>query len=114
MYCKNCGAEINDGAVVCVKCGCSVANLDKELATNLGLAIFSTMCCCLPLGIVSIVYSTQVSSKLLKGDVEGAKRSSKLAKNWAIVAIIIGALFSAIYFLLAMVGSVLDQGTVQY
>ena len=24
MYCNNCGAEINDKAVVCVKCGCAV------------------------------------------------------------------------------------------
>ena len=24
MYCKHCGAEINDNAVVCVKCGCAV------------------------------------------------------------------------------------------
>ena len=25
MFCQNCGAQINDRAVVCVKCGCSVA-----------------------------------------------------------------------------------------
>lgn len=24
MFCKHCGAEINDNAVVCVKCGCAV------------------------------------------------------------------------------------------
>ena len=24
MFCQNCGAEINDNAVVCVKCGCAV------------------------------------------------------------------------------------------
>jgi TM2 domain-containing membrane protein YozV len=24
MFCQNCGAEINDKAVVCVKCGCAV------------------------------------------------------------------------------------------
>lgn len=104
MYCKNCGAEINDGAVVCVKCGCSVANpgKDKELATNLGLAIFSTLCCFPPLGIVSIVYSAQVNSKLLKGDVEGAKRSSKLAKNWAIAAIILGLAANLLYFILVL------------
>lgn len=24
MFCSNCGAEINDNAVVCVKCGCLV------------------------------------------------------------------------------------------
>ena len=24
MYCSNCGAEVNDNAVVCVKCGCAI------------------------------------------------------------------------------------------
>lgn len=24
MYCKHCGAQINDNAVVCIKCGCAV------------------------------------------------------------------------------------------
>lgn len=24
MFCQNCGAEIHDNAVVCVKCGCAV------------------------------------------------------------------------------------------
>lgn len=26
MYCAHCGAEINDKAVVCVKCGCAVGD----------------------------------------------------------------------------------------
>ena len=33
MYCANCGAEINDNAVVCVKCGCAV-NAPKAKAVN--------------------------------------------------------------------------------
>ena len=32
MFCQNCGAEINDNAVVCIKCGCAVngAKLHQE------------------------------------------------------------------------------------
>ena len=30
-YCNHCGAEIEDEAVVCVKCGCKVAQNNKEL-----------------------------------------------------------------------------------
>ena len=26
MFCSNCGAEVNDNAVVCVKCGCAINN----------------------------------------------------------------------------------------
>ena len=34
MYCNNCGAEINDKAVVCVKCGCAVAQIPTEDVIN--------------------------------------------------------------------------------
>ena len=30
MFCQNCGAEINDNAVVCVKCGCAVNSPKKS------------------------------------------------------------------------------------
>ena len=33
MYCSNCGAEVNDNAVVCVKCGCAV-NQPKPVYYN--------------------------------------------------------------------------------
>ena len=31
MYCWNCGAEINDNAVICVKCGCAVRPAKTEV-----------------------------------------------------------------------------------
>ena len=34
MYCSNCGAEINDKAVVCIKCGCAVSQPQTEVAIN--------------------------------------------------------------------------------
>ena len=46
MFCKNCGAEINDQAVVCVKCGVpntpvgAVAKGDKNRLTYVVLGIF--------------------------------------------------------------------------
>ena len=33
MYCSNCGAEVNDKAVVCVKCGCAVCRPDVKIDT---------------------------------------------------------------------------------
>ena len=30
MYCKKCGAEIDDDAVICLKCGCSTGKAAKE------------------------------------------------------------------------------------
>ena len=38
MFCKKCGAEIKDEAVVCVKCGCATSGkTTPELNINLGL-----------------------------------------------------------------------------
>ena len=34
MFCSNCGAEIDDRAVVCVKCGCAVAASDRQDEIN--------------------------------------------------------------------------------
>jgi hypothetical protein len=47
-------------------------------------AILSTVLCCLPLGIVSIVYASQVNTKWAMGDVAGAQESSRKAKQFAI------------------------------
>ena len=60
---------------------------------HLALAIITTVLCCLPAGIVSIVYATQVNSKYNIGDYEGAERASKNAKTWWIASIIGTILF---------------------
>jgi len=59
-------------------------------SNHLALAIFTTILCCLPAGIVSIVYASQVNTKYNAGDYEGAERASKNAKTWWIVALIVG------------------------
>lgn len=41
MYCKNCGKEIDDKAVVCVNCGCQIKNMDaKNRFAYILLAVF--------------------------------------------------------------------------
>lgn len=50
---------------------------------HLVLAILSTIFCCIPLGIVSIVRATQVSSLWAQGRFAEAQRSADGAKRWA-------------------------------
>lgn len=59
-------------------------------------AIISTICCCLPAGIVSIIYATQVNTKVAAGDVQGAMDSSAKAKMWFIIAIVVGVIINGI------------------
>src|SRR5690625_4065208 len=40
-------------------------------------AILTTLFCCLPLGIVTLVFSSQVYTKLLMGDTVGAQESAE-------------------------------------
>ena len=53
-------------------------------------AILATIFCCLPFGIVSIVYAAQVNSKLAARDLDGARASSHNANAWMWVAIGVG------------------------
>lgn len=67
-------------------------------------AILSTVLCCLPLGIASIVFAAQVNGKWAAGDVAGAQESSAKAKKFAIWAAIAGVVFIIIYGILAALG----------
>ena len=60
------------------------------------MAILVTIFCCLPFGIVSIVYAAQVDGKLARGDVEGARHASQNAKMWVWVAFGVGIASSAV------------------
>jgi hypothetical protein len=55
-------------------------------------AIASTLLCCLPTGIASIVFATQVNAKIAAGDIAGAEAASKKAKMWMFISIGLGIL----------------------
>ncbi len=54
--------------------------------------ILVTLFCCVPLGIVSIVYAAQVSSKAAAGDMAGAEAARGKASVWMWVAFGLGLL----------------------
>lgn len=62
-------------------------------------SILVTLCCCVPFGIVAIVFAAQVNSKLASGDVNGAMQSSRNAKMWVWIAFGTGLLAMAIWAL---------------
>ena len=73
-------------------------------------AILTTIFCCQILGIVSIVYATQVNSKWYAGDYQGAIDASRNAKLWAWVSFGIGIAIIFIFALLAVLGALTGIG----
>jgi hypothetical protein len=78
------------------------APLVNKPKSNLVMAILVTLFCCLPFGIVAIVYAAQVDSKWNVGDWHGAQRASQSAKNWATASVVCGIVFSVLYVLFMM------------
>jgi hypothetical protein len=74
-------------------------------------SILTTIFCCLPAGIVSIVFAAQVNSKWQSGDQAGAYSASKNAKTWAIVSAVVGLIIAVIYALLFAIGALSGSGS---
>jgi hypothetical protein len=75
-------------------------------------AILCTVMCCLPLGIVSIVYSTRVSGLWSQGRYAEAQAASDNAKKWAIISAIVGAVvgvISVILYVLVFAATISNQ-----
>ena len=124
MYCTSCGSQNVDGARFCKDCGNELSEPTSatgrfeprptsgteqyappaHIPNYLVQAILVTIFCCLPFGIVSIVYAAQVNGKLVAGDISGARQASTNAKTWAWIAFGVGLLFAAGYAAWAIFG----------
>ena len=77
----------------------------QNVPNYLPQAILSTIFCCLPFGIVAIVYAAQVNSKLAAGDYEGALSASKSAKLWTWVSFGSGLAVLLLYVIIGVIAS---------
>jgi hypothetical protein len=118
MYCRRCGSQNADAAVKCVRCGDAllvVPPMPGTVAPALGnvpnylvQAILVTIFCCMPFGIVAIVYAAQVNGKVQAGDTAGAVDASSKAKMWAWISFglgLAGVLLYAVFILIAVLAA---------
>jgi hypothetical protein len=78
----------------------------QEPENYLVWAILCTVLCCLPFGIVSIVYSNKVSGLWSAGRYGEAQEAANNAKKWAIIGAIVGAVAAVIFVVLYAVAGV--------
>lgn len=95
MFCSQCGHENENQAVACTSCSAPL----RAVPTNLVWAILATILCCLPTGIVAIVYAAQVNSKLEAGNIQGARAASDNARTWSWVSLALGLVSIVVYFI---------------
>ena len=122
VNCPNCGASNLDNASICVNCGRSLGPGGgpaqtytpppppssgaafggspvapaAQIPNYLWQSIVVTLCCCLPLGVVAIVFAAQVNTKLAQGDIAGAQDASQKAKMFCWIGFAIGLVFIVI------------------
>ena len=69
----------------------SASAAPSDVPNYLVPAIISIFCCA-PLGVVSIIFATQVNSKVATGDIAGAMEASRKAKMFSFIAVGLGVL----------------------
>ena len=72
-------------------------------------SILSTVLCCVPLGIVAIVYSTKVDKLWESGNFDEAEASARKAKTWMLIAIACGVIGSILMLVLGGFAAILGD-----
>ncbi len=117
MFCTKCGAQIPDDAQACPHCQEQLqktqlsqqavpplmqATKPLEIKSGLVQAIIVTLLCCLPFGIVAIVYAARVSGLVAAGDIAGAQESARKSNMWSWASFIVGLVGSVVYILVSI------------
>ncbi|WP_088341852.1 CD225/dispanin family protein [Robiginitalea sediminis] len=79
-----------------------LSNQPAKPNNYLVLAILCTVCCCLPAGVVSIVYAAKVNETYARGEYDLAEKYSSNARTWGIVGLVVGGIGVILY--IALIG----------
>ena len=99
MNCSNCGKELAPGASFCSGCGAQtgMGGVPRQINTYMIPAVLATIFCCLPFGVVSIVFAASANSALASGNYALAEANAQKAKTWFWVAFALGLVCSVIW-----------------
>lgn len=116
--CPQCGKERPEGATYCSFCGALFAVEGAgfrplqpppapalyELQTYLVHSILVTIFCCMPFGVVAIVFAAMATSAKSLGNYSEAARQARLAWTWVKVSFFIGLIPAAFWILYLIFG----------
>ncbi len=109
MYCKTCGKEINENAVVCVNCGVLLDNATLEQINGQKESKKTNVCALVGfiLSLVGFVLGIYVSPLIVAGFILSIigltqYKKTRVGKGFAIAGIVISASAFALYFIIFM------------
>ncbi|MFD2101084.1 CD225/dispanin family protein [Flagellimonas iocasae] len=73
-------------------------NMPPKPSNYMVLAILSTLFCCIPTGIASIIYASKVNEHYARSEYAEAETASKNAKMWGLIGVGAAALIWIVYF----------------
>lgn len=65
---------------------------------NMALAIFTTLCCCLPTGIYAIIRASKVNEFWSLQQYELANQAAADAKKWSLIGLVLGIVGQLLYW----------------
>jgi len=72
-------------------------------------AVVSFLMCCLPHGVISVIFASQVNKKAAAGDIAGATQAAKNAKLWAIISIVVSVVWLIIGLAFGLIGGIMSS-----
>lgn len=90
MFCKECGSAIDENTKFCPDCGVNrvLPKTAENIDSGLVLAIITTVLCCIPFGIVAIVYAAKVNDLVTRGRIAEAREAAAQSQKWSIIGIV--------------------------
>lgn len=96
MFCQKCGTDIGESQeMICP--ACKEKTLQLEVTDYTVYSVLSMIFCCVPFGVVSLIYSSKTAQLVKNGKIDEARELSRKAKAWAIAAVVTGFIFTLLY-----------------
>lgn len=116
MRCPECGAD-NQSEVtnICDRCGAKLKDLQPQtrmegtkpakFESYFIHSIILLACCCMPFGIVALIYAADAKSKFETGRYREAEEKAAKAKLWCIIGLVGGIIGNTVsMFIMASLG----------
>lgn len=75
---------------------------------NMVWAILTTLFCCIPIGVYSIIQASKVNTLYYRGQYKEAQEMADSAKKWAVIAAIGGVVIGIICFLFSFLAALIE------